>query len=89
MEFIIGFAVWIGIGIAAGLISRTVYPATGIVAGLTILFGIFGAFIGGMLGTAAYVHHAPLPLRLGGIIGATTGALLFSWLYHFIARKAV
>jgi uncharacterized membrane protein YeaQ/YmgE (transglycosylase-associated protein family) len=56
---------------------------------MTLIFGVCGAFIGGMLGTSAYVHHDPLPLRLGGLIGAALGALIFSWLYHLMARKAV
>jgi uncharacterized membrane protein YeaQ/YmgE (transglycosylase-associated protein family) len=89
MAFIIGFAVWIAIGLAGGIVARVLFPVAGIIAGLTLFFGVSGAFIGGMLGTSAYVHHAPLPLRLGGLIGATAGALLFSWLYHFMARKAV
>jgi uncharacterized membrane protein YeaQ/YmgE (transglycosylase-associated protein family) len=89
MEFIIGFAVWIAIGLVGGIISRLVYPAPGLIAGMTLIFGVCGAFIGGMLGTSAYVHHDPLPLRLGGLIGASLGALIFSWLYHLMARKAV
>jgi len=87
MDFIAGFAVWIAIGLVAGFLARTFYRAADVVTGLTLLFGVFGAFIGGMLGTAAYVHHAPLPLRVGGLIGATAGALFFSTLYHFIAKK--
>ncbi|MGH7502327.1 MAG: GlsB/YeaQ/YmgE family stress response membrane protein [Longimicrobiales bacterium] len=89
MEFIIGFAVWLAIGLIGGIVSRVVYPATGIMPGLTIVFGVCGAFIGGMLGTSPYIHHDPLPLRLGGLIGATAGAFIFSWLHHFMARKAV
>lgn len=89
MDFIIGFAVWLVVGLAGGLVIRSAYRTEGTVAPLTILFGLFGAFIGGMLGTSAYIFHNPVPLRLGGIIGATAGAFLFSFLYHFIARKAV
>jgi len=87
MDFITGFAVWIAIGLTGGFLARTFYRANDVVFALTLLFGVFGAFIGGMLGTAAYVHHAPLPLRPGSLIGATAGALFFSTLYHFIAKK--
>ncbi|MCI0435418.1 MAG: GlsB/YeaQ/YmgE family stress response membrane protein [Gemmatimonadetes bacterium] len=88
MDFITGFAVWVAIGLVAGFIARTVVRADDVVTGLTLLFGIFGAFIGGMLGTAAYVHHNAIPLRPGSLIGATAGALFFSMLYHFMAKKA-
>jgi uncharacterized membrane protein YeaQ/YmgE (transglycosylase-associated protein family) len=89
MAFITGFAVWLVIGLLAGFLARTLYRTAGTTAALTHAFGVFGAFIGGMLGTSAYIFHAPVPLRLGGIVGATLGALFFSMLYHFIARKAV
>jgi uncharacterized membrane protein YeaQ/YmgE (transglycosylase-associated protein family) len=89
MDFIGGFAVWLAIGLLGGFLARTVYRTDTTVAALTFAFGVFGAFIGGMLGTSAYIHHAPVPLRPGGVIGAVMGALFFSMLYHFIARKAV
>jgi uncharacterized membrane protein YeaQ/YmgE (transglycosylase-associated protein family) len=53
------------------------------------VFGIFGAFIGGMLGTSPYIFHDPTPLRFGSLLGAFLGAVFFSFLYHFIARKAI
>jgi len=89
MDFIIGFAVWIAIGLVGGIVSRVLYPAPGLIPGMTLVFGVCGAFIGGMLGTSPYIHHDPLPLRLGGLIGASVGALFFSWLYHLMSRKAV
>jgi uncharacterized membrane protein YeaQ/YmgE (transglycosylase-associated protein family) len=89
MEFITGFLVWALIGLLGGFAARTIYRAETTVALLTFVFGVFGAFIGGMLGTSGYIFHNPVPLRLGGIVGAVTGALFFSLLYHFIARKVV
>jgi uncharacterized membrane protein YeaQ/YmgE (transglycosylase-associated protein family) len=89
MEFITGFAVWLVIGLGAGFLARTLYRADRTAAGLSFAFGVFGAFIGGMLGTAAYIFHNPVPLRMGSLIGAVTGAIFFSMLYHFAARKAV
>jgi uncharacterized membrane protein YeaQ/YmgE (transglycosylase-associated protein family) len=56
---------------------------------MTFTLGMFGAFIGGMLGTSAYIFHDPNPMRLGGMLGALIGASFFSFLYHFVARKAV
>ena len=89
MEFITGFLVWALLGLVAAFLARALYraePTSGI---LTFLFGVFGAFIGGMLGTSAYIFHNPVPLRLGGLLGAALGGAFFPLLYHFIARKAV
>jgi len=89
MDFVLGFLAWAALGVVAGLAIRAFYRTDGTVAALTLILGLFGAFIGGMLGTAAYVHHDPVPLRLGGLLGAGIGAAAASFLYHFIARKAV
>jgi hypothetical protein len=89
MAFVIGFAVWLAIAIVAGLIAWQSFRGAGTTMALTLGFAIFGAFIGGMLGISAYVFHNPVPLRLGGIVGAVLGAFFFPFLYHFIARKAV
>lgn len=88
MDFIAGFALWIVFSIIAGFIVRMVYRAPTEVW-LTFVFAFFGAFIGGMLGTAAYVHHDPQPLRFGSLIGAAIGAFAFSLIYHVAAKKAV
>lgn len=87
--YIAGFIVWIVVAVVAGFVVRNFYRANGTTTGLTFTFAFFGTFIGGMLGTAAYIHHDPNPLRIGSMIGAIGGAFFFSFLYHFIARKAV
>lgn len=89
MAYLIGFLVWLAIGIVAGVILRVVYHGPTTVVGLTQFFAIAGAFIGGMLGVSPYVYHDPSPLRFGGLLGAVLGASLFSFLYHLIARKAL
>ena len=89
MTFIVGFLVWIAFGVVAGLIVPRAYKAAATVPLLTVVFGIFGAFIGGMLGTSPYVFHDPTPLRVGSLIGAFVGAGFFTFMYHFIARKAI
>jgi len=89
MTFIAGFAVWIAFSVIAGFLVRTLVRAPGTVAWLSFVFAFFGAFIGGMLGSAPYVHHEPNPLRLGALIGAALGALAFTTIYHVAARKAV
>jgi uncharacterized membrane protein YeaQ/YmgE (transglycosylase-associated protein family) len=87
--FFFGLVVWLIIGLAAGLAMRIVYRTAATERVLTLTFGIFGAFIGGMLGTSPYIHHNPVPLRPGGLLGAILGALFFTFLYHYTTRKAV
>ena len=89
MTFFGGLAVWLAIGIAGGFLVRATYRAAATVFIMTITLAVFGAFIGGMLGTSPYIHHDPTPLRFGGLLGATLGALFFSWLYHYVARKGI
>ena len=87
--FLIGFAVWIAIGIVGGFVMYMFFRGPQTTQMMTLIFGVFGAFIGGMLGMSGYIFHAPLPLRIGGLIGATMGALGFTFIYHFVAKKAL
>jgi uncharacterized membrane protein YeaQ/YmgE (transglycosylase-associated protein family) len=89
MEFALGFVAWIVIGVVGGFVVNNFFrgPATSL--GLTLLFGFFGAFIGGMLGMSGYVFHAPTPLRVGGLLAAAIGAVGFTFMYHYIAKKSV
>ncbi|MGQ0562956.1 MAG: GlsB/YeaQ/YmgE family stress response membrane protein [Gemmatimonadota bacterium] len=89
MDFIIGFIVWTVIGLIGGSVMMRAYRTAGTEPWLTVVFGFLGAFVGGMLGSSAHVFHGATPLRAGGLIGAVLGALFFSFLYHFIERKAV
>ena len=90
MHFIPGFAVWLGIGIVGGLLARGVLrESQHTVTLLAIVFGVFGAFIGGMLAPSAYVFHDPEPLRVGSLIGAASGAFIFPFVYQFIGRRFV
>ncbi len=89
MEFVAGFLVWITFGLVAPFLVRTLYRAEGTTTFMTFTFGVFGAFIGGMLGTSPYIFHDPTPLRFGALLGALAGASFFSFLYHYMARHAV
>lgn len=88
MTFVGGLILWAVLGLVGAVAARALYRSDGTEAWLTFTFGFFGAIIGGMLGTSPYVHHDPTPLRLGALAGALLGGLLFTFLYHFIARKA-
>lgn len=86
---IIGFVVWIIIGLAAGFATFAFYRGPTTTQLMSLTLAAFGAFIGGMLGMSPYIHHAPMPLRFGGVLGAALGAVFFSVTYHFIAKKAI
>ncbi len=89
MAYIIGFLIWLAIGIIAAVVLHVGYRGPTTTVGLGLFFGIAGAFIGGMLGVAPYVTHDPSPLRFGGLLGAVLGAFLTPFLYHLVARKAL
>lgn len=89
MEFIAGFLVWIAFGLVGPFLVRTVYRAQGTTARMSFTFGIFGAFVFGMLGTSPYIFHDPNPLRFGALLGALIGATFIPFLYHFMQRNAV
>lgn len=86
--FFVGLLVWLVIGLAGALLARAIYASPDALAALTLVFGVFGAFIGGMLGLSGYVHHDANPLRLGGLVGAVVGAVGFALIYHVAQRKA-
>lgn len=89
MAFITGFAAWLAIGLIGAFIIRAAYRGPDTTALLTVAFGVFGAVIGGMLGTSAHIFHDPNPLRIGSLIGAVLGAIFFTFIYNLIAKKAV
>jgi uncharacterized membrane protein YeaQ/YmgE (transglycosylase-associated protein family) len=87
MVFLTGFLIWLAFGLLAGGFMLAVYRAPNTAPILTFAFAIFGAFIGGMLGVFPYVAHNPYPTRVGALIGAGVGAVLFSWIYHLVDHK--
>lgn len=89
MAYVIGFLIWLAVGIVAAIVLRLVYHGPTTTVALTLFFGISGAFIGGMLGVAPYVTHDPSPLRFGGLLGAVLGAVITPFVYHLVARKAL
>jgi uncharacterized membrane protein YeaQ/YmgE (transglycosylase-associated protein family) len=90
MTFIAGLGVWLVIGVVGGILARAVYrESTYTVPYLAIVFGVFGAVVGGMLATSAYVFHDPQPLRVGSLIGAAAGGFIFPFVYQLIGRRFV
>ncbi len=89
MDFAVGFLIWTIFGVIAGMLAPRTYKAAGTEPIMSLVFGVCGSFVGGMLGTSAHIFHDATPLRIGGLIGAALGAVFFAYLYHFIARKVV
>lgn len=89
MQFAVGFLVWVLLGVIAGVTVTRMYKAAATEPVLTVVFGVFGAFIGGMLGESAHVFHNANPLRIGGLAGALLGSIFFTVLYHYVARKVL
>lgn len=87
--FIAGLVLWVAIGAVGGAVAWMLYRGAGTGIVLTLVFGGFGALIGGMLGISGYIYHDPNPFRFGGLLGAVLGALFFPFLYHFVAKKAL
>ena len=89
MVIISGLFVWAAIGIVIGFVVNAGYRGPDTTRLMTIVLSFFGALIGGMLAMSAYIFHDPVPLRFGGLLGATIGALFCSFTYHFIAKKVI
>lgn len=87
MEYVIGFLVWLGIGLVVAGATYVAYRGPGTALVITVFLAVVGAFVGGMLGVSGYVYHLPRPLRLGGLVGAVVGATVCAYLYHLVARK--
>ena len=90
MGFALGLLVWLGIAIAGFVVFRALMgrrPHT--TPWIAFMLTLFGTFIGGMLGVSGYIYNDPEPLRFGGLLGAVLGAVIFSSVYYWAARKMV
>ena len=85
---------WIVLGLIAGAIAKAIYPGRqggGILS--TMLLGIVGAFVGGLLynllttGTLALTAAG---LSIGGIVVSVLGAIVALFIYYAAtSRKAI
>ncbi|NJR42662.1 MAG: GlsB/YeaQ/YmgE family stress response membrane protein [Akkermansiaceae bacterium] len=82
-----GIFSWIVLGLIAGSLAKFVMPGKdpgGIF--ITILIGIAGGVVGGFLGTFIGLGKIK-SFDLGGIIIATTGAILLLLIYRFASKN--
>ncbi|MBI4520617.1 MAG: hypothetical protein HY701_07250 [Gemmatimonadetes bacterium] len=86
----IGIALWIAIGVVAGLLMKTLVrrPEDDRGSGTLVLvfLSVFGALIGGMLGVGIFHLREPLALSSGGIGGAIFLSVFMGWLYRWGIR---
>jgi len=81
-----GILSWIVMGLIVGLLAKFIMPGKdpgGLI--ITILLGIAGAFIGGLIGS--YLGLGTVTgFNVGSILLAIGGAILLLILYRFIKR---
>ena len=76
------------IGLVAGFVARALVPGDDSMGiGATILLGIVGSFVGGLL--ASLLSGDGLELRASGIIGSIVGAVIVTaiWRWSVTRRK--
>jgi hypothetical protein len=92
MENWIGVGIWIVLGAGVGLAMRALVkrpeerPGH---AAILLVFGAFGAVIGGMLGVGLFHFDHPTALSLGGFAGAIALSALLTWVYRWGLRTLI
>ena len=82
---------WIVLGLIAGAIAKAIYPGRqgGGILG-TLVLGVVGAFVGGILDTFLTTGTLALTsagLSIGGIVVAVLGALVALFIYYAVTRR--
>jgi len=87
---IIGFILFLVIvGLVAGFIARAIVPGDDSMSiGATILLGIVGSFVGGLLGALLFGKDGDEGLfQASGILGSIVGAVIALLVYRATAGK--
>lgn len=80
-----GIIIWILFGLVVGVVAKLLMPGRdpgGFI--ITILLGIAGAFVGGMIGRALGFYG---PGDVAGFIMATLGAILILIIYRVVVKR--
>ena len=85
---------WIILGLIAGAIAKAIDPGARGGGGIlgTLLLGIVGAFVGGILATFFSTGQLVLTsatLSIPGIIVAVIGAIIAVFIWHRIVGRAI
>ena len=92
MDNWIGVGIWIVLGAIIGLLMRVLTKRVAEQPGhllILVLFGSFGAVIGGMLGVGFFQFEEPTALSLGGMGGAVALSALLTWVYRWGTRALI
>ena len=78
------------IGLVAGFLARLLVPGDDSMSvGATIVLGIVGSFIGGLLGWALFGKDlAEGAIQPSGIIGSVIGAVIALLVYRAVTRRS-
>ena len=76
----------IAFGVLIGWVARTILGRSDLSWGRTILFGILGSFVGGLI--VSLISGDGLALRPSGIIGSIVGAMLLILGDQMISRRS-
>ena len=75
----------IAFGVIAGWVARTVLGRSDLSWGRTILFGLLGSFVGGLL--VSLIAGDGLALRPSGLIGSIAGAIILILVDQMISGR--
>ena len=82
--------VWIIVGLVAGVLAKIAMPGPdpgGVI--LTIIVGIAGAVVGGLIVNAVLGRPGVTGFDLPTMLVATLGAVLLLTVYRFVTRRVV
>lgn len=86
----VSIVAWILLGLVAGVIAKMLMPGDdpgGLI--VTVLIGIVGALIGGVIWNFLSGNDSYGDFDIGGIVIAVLGSLILLWAYRkFAARRA-
>jgi CubicO group peptidase (beta-lactamase class C family) len=82
-----GLGLWVIVGVAAGLLARRSWLAPGASPGLTTLWAVLGAMVGGFAGLVPSLPEGYAPWGVGPLVGAAFGGFLSSLLYRLVAGR--
>ena len=83
-----GYVWMLIIGLIAGALARLIMPGRdpmGIV--MTIILGIVGSFLGGVIGMALWRHDAN-GFQPAGLLLSVVGAIIVLWIYRMIKSRS-
>lgn len=85
-----GILAWIVVGLIAGILAKIAMPGPdpgGVI--LTVVVGIAGAIVGGLIVNAILGRPGVTGFDLPTVLVATLGSVLLLAVYRFITRRAV